>query len=68
VGVAVSRRPIRLSLLDGQILIEVIDDLQQMHRGCAPLAAEEQRAIGALRAAIMKELAPPVDKSGGKTR
>jgi hypothetical protein len=57
-----SRRPIRLSLLDAQILSELLDDLRRVQ----PFRPEEIRAEGTLREQIAHALAPPVDKSGGK--
>ena len=59
VGVAVSRRPIRLDLLTAQILSEMVDDLR-CHQEFRP---EEIRAEGTLREQIAHALAPPVDKS-----
>jgi hypothetical protein len=61
----VPRRPIRLTLEEGQILSELFDDLLPPQRALLP---EESRALAALRQAVMKELRPPVDKSGGKGR
>jgi hypothetical protein len=59
VGLAVSRRPIRLSLLDAQIISELLDDLHRVQ----PFRPEEIRAEGTLREQIAHALAPPVDKS-----
>jgi hypothetical protein len=59
-----SRRPIRLSLIDAQIISELLDDLRRNQ----PFRPEEIRAEGTLREQIAHALAPPVDKSGGKTR
>jgi hypothetical protein len=60
----VSRRPIRLDLLTAQILSEELDDLERYQQP----RPEEIRANGTLREQIAHALAPPVDKSGGKTR
>jgi hypothetical protein len=59
-----SRRPIRLSLLDAQIISELLGDLRYLQE----FRPEEIRAEGTLREQIAHALAPPVDKSGGKTR